>query len=98
LVYRAREKEEVVANMIKWTQLTPVEGRVFDWDRIFIIPRELGGLDIFYGDEFCAVDDLSVQEFMDKLKLCELQDISKLSTLEVEALIASILKENPPNV
>lgn len=84
--------------MIKWNNLVPAAGLAPDWERVFIVPTESGGCSIFYGDEFCTVEDVGVQELVNKLKAHD--DMGNalseriISKDQIKIMIEDILKEN----
>lgn len=56
----------------EWKKIEPIIGVVKeDWDRIFIVPTEANGVIIYYGDWYCTVDNISVQETVEKLKVLD---------------------------
>lgn len=78
--------------MIEWRKISYNENFPLDMDKVYIIPQESGGCSIWYGDEYCVVNNFSVQELVDKLKVSDIN--IKLPTTEVKTIIENILKEN----
>lgn len=52
----------------EWKKIEPVAGLITQYDTIFFIPTKTGGVKVCYGDEYCIVDDSSVQDIMNKFK------------------------------
>lgn len=83
---------------IKWQKTPRVQNLALDWERIFILPTESSGCCIYYGDEFCSIEGVSVQELVDKLKAHD--DIGNalseriISKDQIKTMIEDILKEN----
>lgn len=78
--------------MIEWKKCSVIDSLPLALDKIYILPQESGGCSIWYGNEYCVVNNFSVQELVDKLKVSDIN--IKLPTTEVKTLIENILKEN----
>ena len=55
----------------EWKKIPKIEGYIEDWDRIFIVPREANSVIVYYGDWYCIVNNISVQEAVNKLKVLD---------------------------
>lgn len=60
--------------MIKWFNNYAFEGCIIPLDTVYILPYETdhkNGIEIFYNDEFCIVENIGVKEFVEALKTLE---------------------------
>lgn len=60
--------------MVKWFKNYALENRILPADTVYILPYEkdcINGIQILCKDEFCIIESIDVQEFVDALKLFE---------------------------
>lgn len=60
--------------MIKWFKNYALENRTPPTDTVYVLPYEMGyknGVEILYNDEFCIIENIGVQEFVEALKTFE---------------------------
>ena len=60
--------------MLKWFKNYALKNRILTTDTAYILPYEkdyINGIQILYNDEFCIIESIGVQEFVDALKTFE---------------------------
>ncbi len=77
----------------QWKKIRPIDGLVLDFDKVFIIPVESGGCDIYWGDEFCRVNNINVREFVDKLKTYDSAAVW-FTKGSFKSVVENVIKEN----
>jgi hypothetical protein len=60
--------------MLKWFKNYALESRILPTDTVYILPYEkdyINGIQMLYNDEFCIIENIGVQEFVEALKTFE---------------------------
>ena len=78
--------------MIKWTKLSFLNCYVQDPNLVYVIPCDEGS-QIWFNGERCLVEDVTVQEIIDKFNTIDCTSF-QLTKEEIEKMIEELKEEN----